>query len=179
MQSFLFKSLCENDFDLLYHWLQEPVINQWYARGKSWTFEDLKQKYLPRIKGKDNVPSFIIYKKERPIGFIQYYCLTDHLPEGIQDFNHSLFKSYQANELVGLDLFVADQDNRGKGWGRQILNCFMLKLPTTTKAVIVDPESNNHRAIRCYLNTGFQPTNYSEDKTYTLLIKLLNRNGAL
>ena len=173
MQSFQFKPLCENDFVLLYHWFQEPVINQWYARGIHWSFEDIKQKYLSRIQGKDNIPSFIIYKKERAIGFIQYYCLTKHFPEGIQDFNHPLFKSYQASELVGLDMFVADQDNRGKGWGEQILNCFMLKLPINTKAIIVDPDSSNEAAIRCYIKAGFQPTNYSKDKAYLLLLKTL------
>lgn len=175
MLSFLFEPLCESDVDYLYHWFQEPVINQWYARGQHWSYEDIKQKYLPRIQGKDNTPSFIIYKNEHPIGFIQYYCLSEHLPEGIQSFNHALFKSYQPHELVGLDLFVADQDNRGRGFGEQILNQFVLKLPLSTKAIIVDPDINNHRAIRCYVKAGFRPTNYSEDEAYLLLFKTISK----
>ncbi len=175
MQSFLFKPLCEDDFDLLYHWFQEPIINQWYARGKNWSYEDIKQKYLSRIQGKDNIPSFIIYKKECAIGFIQYYFLTEHFPEGIQDFSYPLFKSYQANELVGLDLFVAEQDNRGKGWGEQILSCFILELPINIRAIIVDPDSSNQQAICCYIKTGFQATNYSENKDHLLLLKSLSQ----
>jgi len=176
MQSFLFKPFCEDDFELLYQWFQEPVINQWYARGANWSFEDIRKKYLSRIQGNDHIPSFIIYKNEHPIGFIQYYCLTDHFPEGIKDFNHPLFRSYLASELVGLDLFVADKDNRGQGWGEQILNRFMLQLPINTKAIIVDPDLSNQAAIRCYIKAAFQPTNYSEDKTHLLLLKSLSQS---
>ena len=164
--------------DLLFHWFQEPMINEWYARGKHWSFEDIKHKYLPRVQGKDNTPSFIIYKEDRSIGFIQYYCLTEHLPEGIRTKNHPLFKSYQPNQLVGIDLFVADEEHRGKGLGTQILNCFMLKLPMSIKAVIVDPDSNNYKAIRCYVKAGFQPTNYSKNKAYLLLLKILPKTSS-
>ncbi len=173
MQAFLFKPLCENDLDLLFHWFQEPDINKWYARGKNWSFNDIKQKYLPRILAAEKIQSFIIYKNKLPIGFIQYYCLRDHFPEGIKGFNHSIFKSFQAEELIGIDFFLAYQADRGKGLGELILNCFIAQLPANTKAVIVDPESDNYRAIRCYLKTGFQSTNFSEDKVYLLLLKIL------
>ena len=73
----------------------------------------------------DNIPSFIIYKDEHPIGFIQYYWLTEHYPEGIQDANHLLFKQYHPNELVGIDLFLADQNNRGRGL--RVLTTFLRK----------------------------------------------------
>lgn len=169
----IFKPLCEADIKLLHHWFQEPIINQWYARNKYWSLDELNQKYLPRIQGKDNVPSFIIYNNNHPIGFIQYYCLSEHFPEGIRDFNHPIFKSYQSKELVGIDLFLAEQENRGKGLAKQVLKCFMSKLPLNTRAILVDPDSNNHQAIRFYIKAGFQATHYSDNKSYLLLIKQL------
>lgn len=48
-------------------------MHQWYARRKSWSLNEIKEKYEPRIVGKENVLSFIIYKDNDPIGFIQYY----------------------------------------------------------------------------------------------------------
>ena len=79
----VFKPLYKDDLLLLYQWFQEPTINQLYARGQAWSFKDIENKYLPRLTGHDNVPSFIIYSDHKPIGFIQYYCLSEHYPEVI------------------------------------------------------------------------------------------------
>ena len=70
-----FKTLHKDDLQLLYRWFQEPTINQYYARGQTWSLKDIGVKYLPRLTGHDNVPSFIIYSDNKPKGFIQYYCL--------------------------------------------------------------------------------------------------------
>jgi aminoglycoside 6'-N-acetyltransferase len=67
-----FKPLQKDDLQLIYQWFQEPTINQLYARGQTWSFKDIENKYLPRLTGYDNVPSFIIYSDNKPIGFIQY-----------------------------------------------------------------------------------------------------------
>jgi len=67
-----FKPLHKDDLQLFYQWFQEPTINQQYARGQTWSLEDIENKYLPRLTGHDNVPSFIIYSDHKPIGFIQH-----------------------------------------------------------------------------------------------------------
>ncbi|CAM3087932.1 aminoglycoside 6'-N-acetyltransferase [Legionella steigerwaltii] len=173
LESLNFKPLHEQDIILLYRWFQEPTINQWYARNKVWSLENIKKKYLPRIHGNDIVPSFIIYLEKQAIGFIQYYSFKDHFPEGILDTRNSLFHIYQPHELVGLDLFIAASDHRGKGLGKQILDIFTESLPNTFRAAAVDPEINNYHAIRCYEKAGFKRTGYSEDKDYLLLMKTL------
>lgn len=164
---------------LLYDWFQEPIIKQWYANGTSWSFEDINQKYLPRVQGKENILSFIVYKDKHPIGFIQYYWLMAHYPEGIRDKNHPLFKSYQPNELVGIDLFLADRNNRGMGLGTKILNDFIQDLPRSIRAIIVDPDATNHQAIRCYEKAGFKRTDYSEDENYLLLLNIRPVNNKI
>ncbi|WP_454785822.1 GNAT family N-acetyltransferase [Legionella sp. WA2024007413] len=173
-QSFIFKPLSENDLTLLYHWFQEPLINQWYARDQSWSFEKIQQKYLPRILGEDKVPSFIIYSGDLPLGFIQYYYLSDHLPEGVHHNNHPLFHCYSPHKLAGIDLFIASSNQRGKGLGKQILDSFVTKLPNTIDAILVDPQVYNHQAIHCYEKAGFTRTDYSEDNAYLILIKPLS-----
>ncbi|MBN9227499.1 MULTISPECIES: GNAT family N-acetyltransferase [Legionella] len=171
--SFNFKPLHEQDINLLYHWFQEPNINRWYARGMVWSLDMVTKKYLPRIYGQDNVPSFIVYLDKQAIGFIQYYCFKDHLPEGISHTKNALFQKYQPNELAGVDLFIAAGDNRGKGLGKHMLDIFTENLPNTFRAVVVDPAINNYQAIHCYEKAGFQHTEYSEDKDYLLLLKTL------
>ncbi|QMT60029.1 GNAT family N-acetyltransferase [Legionella sp. PC997] len=172
-KSFIFKPLTENDLILLYQWFQEPVINQWYARGKLWSLKDIKEKYLPRVLRGHNVPSFIIYINGLPLGFIQYYCLSNHVPEGIGHKNHPLFHLYQPNNLAGIDLFIASSNQRGKGLGQQIIESFITELPNSINAILVDPAVNNHQAIRCYEKAGFKRTNYSEDNSYLILLKRL------
>ncbi len=38
-----------------------------------------------------------------------YYCLQEHLPEGIANHTNSLFNRYSANEIAGIDFFIADK----------------------------------------------------------------------
>ncbi|AHE68093.1 GNAT family N-acetyltransferase [Legionella oakridgensis] len=94
MSHFKFKSLSEEDLILLYQWFQEPVIHQWYAGNKNWSFAAIKEKFQPRILGHEEVPGFIAYRNHVPVGFIQYYCLKSHLPAGIYRYNNPLFKRF-------------------------------------------------------------------------------------
>jgi aminoglycoside 6'-N-acetyltransferase len=165
-----FKPLHKDDLRLLYRWFQEPTINQQYARGQTWSLKDIEIKYFPRLNGHDNVPSFIIYSNNKAIGFIQYYCLSEHYPEGIQK-ESSLFKSHQPHQIAGIDLFVASPENRGQGLGVVIINQFINKFLSDFHLVVVDPNHDNIRAIRCYEKLGFEQSDYSENPGYVIMLK--------
>jgi aminoglycoside 6'-N-acetyltransferase len=170
-----FKPLNKDDLRLLYRWFQEPTINQQYARGQTWSQEDIENKYLPRLTGHDNVHSFIIYSDNKPIGFIQYYCLSEHYPEGIQK-ESSLFKSYHPNQIAGIDLFIATHENRGQGLGVIIINQFINEFLSHFRLIAVDPTRDNIQAIRCYEKAGFEDSNYSEALDYLLMIRTIDLN---
>lgn len=174
MNYFKFKPLHKNDLHLLYQWFQEPTINQWYARGKDWSLNEIKEKYEPRLSGKEYIPSFIVYKADVPVGFIQYYLLERNLSEGIQDSHNLLFKQYNQNELAGIDLFIATEAMRGKGLGKKVINQFIEEFLGKFAAVVVDPEVNNIAALRCYEKAGFQRTTFSENPYYFLMVKSLS-----
>lgn len=169
-----FKPLHKDDLLLLYRWFQEPTINQLYARGQTWSLNDIKNKYLPRLTGHDNVPSFIIYSDNKAIGFIQYYCLSEHYPEGIQKEN-SLFKSYNPNQIAGIDLFIAPHESRGQGLGVIIINQFINEFLPRFRLIIVDPNHDNTQAIRCYEKSGFERSDYSEDPAYCIMLKNIEK----
>lgn len=171
-----FRSLCKDDLPLLYRWFQEPTINQQYARGQIWSLKDIENKYLPRLIGHDNVPSFIIHLDNEAIGFIQYYCLSEHYPEGIQK-ESSLFKKYRPNQIVGIDLFIATHENRGQGLGVIIINQFINEFLSHFNLIAVDPNRDNTQAIRCYEKAGFSQSNYSEDPNYYIMLKILTLNN--
>lgn len=177
MKPFEFKPLHENDLELIHHWFQEETIKESYARGRSFTLEDIKNKYLPRIAGQENVPSFIAYHNNNPIGFIQYYCITENsLPEGVRSYNNPLFKKYSPNELAGIDCFIATAENRGKGLGCEIINNLITEFLLNFKAIIVDPNKNNEAAIRCYEKAGFETSTYSEDSDYLVMLKTTHQS---
>jgi aminoglycoside 6'-N-acetyltransferase len=157
-----FKPLHKDDLQLLY---------QQYARGQTWSLKDIENKYLPRLNGHANVPSFIIYSDNKPIGFIQYYCLSEHYPEGIQK-ESSLLKSHQPNQIAGIDLFIATPENRGQGLGVVIINEFLSHF----RLLVVDPNIDNIQAIRCYKKSGFEESHYSEDRNYLLMIRTIDLN---
>ena len=173
MKLFKFKPLHENDLVLLYQWFQEPTINQWYARRKHWSLEEIKEKYGPRILGKEYVPSFIVYMNNDPVGFIQYYQFKSGFPEGVQGHHNLLFKQYNQDDLVGVDLFIAEDNMRGKGFGVKMIHQFIEEFLSEFSAIVVDPEIDNIGALRCYEKAGFMQTTFSEDPNYFVMVKPL------
>ena len=169
-----FKPLHEVNLKILYEWFQEPTINQLYARGQSWSLRDIENKYLPRLRGQENVPSFIIHLDNKAIGFIQYYCLSEHYPEGIQKEN-ALFKNYHPEQIAGIDLFIATHENRGQGLGVVVINQFINEFLTHFRLVVVDPNHDNIHAIRCYEKAGFEQSNYSDDLAYCIMLKSIEK----
>src|SRR5688500_11834457 len=142
-----FKKLNENDLKLLHQWFQTPHVLKCYARDKKYSFEEIKEKYLQRINDA-SVPNFIIHAQDKPIGYIQCYYLTDHLPEGIVDYSHPLFNDFKPNELVGIDLFIADKNYLRTGFSSEALALFInTYLKEKFKAVLVDPLKQNITAI--------------------------------
>jgi aminoglycoside 6'-N-acetyltransferase len=169
-----FKPLREVDLTILWKWFQEPTINQLYARGQNWSLTDIENKYLPRLIGQDNVPSFIIHLDNNAIGFIQYYCLSEDYPEGIQK-GSSLFKRHYPNQIAGIDLFIATHENRGQGLGVVIINQFINEFLTLFRLVVVDPSHDNIHAIRCYEKAGFEQSNYSENESYCIMLRSIKK----
>lgn len=179
MNHFKFKPLKQDDLTLLYQWFQEPTINHWYAKEINWSQDEIKKKYEPRLLGHEPVPSFIVSQDNTPLGFIQYYALTDCLPDGIDDYNHPIFKQYQPKDLAGIDLFIASSTVRGKGLGALLINQFIVRFLTQFKAIIVDPNINNINAINCFKKAGFTETNYRQDSNHLVMIKPLGHLAPL
>lgn len=166
-----FKPLTMEDLEHAYHWFQEPLIQQRYARNQVWSLDDVLHKYQPRISGTENIPSFIIEIENHPVGFIQYYCLKEYLPEGVLRDDNPLFEKYSSGAMVGIDMLIAEEKNRGRGLGVHIINQFVLEFLMRYQLIIVDPEKNNLQAIRCYEKADFKKTDFSSNESYLLLVK--------
>lgn len=167
-----FKKLNENDIKLLHQWFQIPHVLKWYARDEKYTLEMIEEKYRQRINDA-SIPNFIIYDQDRPVGYIQYYHVTEHLPEGITDYSHPLFKDYKPNELIGIDLFIADENHLRTGFGSEALGLFInAYLKEKFKAVLVDPLKQNTAAILFFEKNEFRHIQSHDVNHDLMLLKL-------
>ena len=152
----IFEPLQQKDLEKLYEWFQTPFIKKWWCKDQIFSKEDIEKKYLPRLMGKENVPSFIIYLDNKAIGFIQYYILKDFLPEAVLDYQHPLFQEAKPEEIAGLDIFIGEAAYLNKGFAVNALREFSKKfIAKTFKIAVVDPWVDNHGAIHFFKKCGF------------------------
>lgn len=145
--NFVFKSLVLKDLPLLFAWFAQPYIAQLWPEPK--TYAEFETKWVENIK-RDH--KFIAYIDNKPIAYIQYYHVTD---KDRAAFSHSIIPE----PSVGCDLFIGDPGYLGKGYGTQLLQQFIhhvQQAESACKAMIIDPASDNYRAIVCYEKVGFK-----------------------
>lgn len=108
-----------------------------------------------------------------PVGYIQFYSITNYLPEGITDCNHPLFDDFKANELVGIDLFIADENYLGTGFSSNALGLFIhLYIKGKFKGILVDPLTQNRIANLFFERNGFRRILSQNSNHYLLLLKI-------
>jgi aminoglycoside 6'-N-acetyltransferase len=129
----------------------------------------IKEKYLPRINDA-TILNFIIHDHDKPVGYIQFYHVTDHLPEGIPDYSHPLFNDFKPNEIIGIDLFIADENYLHTGFSSEVLEIFInTYVNNKFKAILVDPLKQNTSAISFFERNGFRHI-MSQDNNHDLMV---------
>jgi len=161
MISIAFKPLKIEHIHLLYKWMQQPHVHQWWGEGRSWSLSEIKEKYKPYTHGykiqqgiKTPIHPFIIEFEKRPIGFIQFYRVSDFPRDGF-----SVENVWQEDKsLAAIDFYIGERDCIGIGLGTQALQSFLKDhVFKSFDACLVDPEKNNEAAIKAYAKAGFSP----------------------
>ena len=171
MSDIEFVPLTEIHLTLLYQWFQIPHVKKWYARDVNYTPEMIEEKYLPRIKDNKKIPNYIVTLDAHPIGYIQIYNLEYSLPDGVDSYDHPLFKKCPPNRIAGIDLFIAAEDNLEKGIGSAILAKFIKeKIINNFDLVVADPCKINRQAIKFFTKNGFEELSYINTQSDHLLL---------
>ncbi len=140
----------DNDFSLLEKWLTDPDVLQYYE-GCDNTFSRQKviEKFGPKASGEENVVRCISEYNGFPIGYAQYYKVTEagKIKYGITDLGNAF----------GIDLFIGEKQYWDQGIGTTIVIALLEYLFKVEEAysVYIDPQTWNERAIRCYKKCGF------------------------
>jgi RimJ/RimL family protein N-acetyltransferase len=149
---FDFPALTVADLPLIRQWLLEPHVRRWWADPPRDTYpDDELDKYRARVRGVDDLTEiFFIRQSGRPIGFIQSYRIDDH-----DEYGQALALDASA---AGIDLFIGEPAEIGKGLGPAIIRAFLRDVVFARYDVdecVIGPSVKNTSAIRAYEKAGF------------------------
>lgn len=135
----------EEEYALLLRWLSQNEISRFYGGNGAAEVASIKKHVQ-----KGDVCSCLILEEERPVGYLQFYEISD--PEEKQEL---LLSPYPL--AFGIDLFLGEPGNLGKGIGTQCMHmvCDYLFSEKHADALCIDPRVDNPRALRCYEKAGF------------------------
>ena len=142
------RHLQSGDKHLMAKWLSTPAVLEFYeGRDRSFTLEMVTEKFFKTEK--DIERCLVEYKNEK-IGYIQFYHVNDHT---------SKIDDYSDEEVVyGMDQFIGEIKYWNKGIGTLLVKAMLTYLIEHKQAtiVIMDPQVNNNRALKCYEKCGFK-----------------------
>ncbi|MDP9245371.1 MAG: acetyltransferase [Chloroflexota bacterium] len=141
------------DLPLVRRWLLEPHVRRWWADPPRAEYpDDELEKYRSRIRGDDlDTEIFFIRHRGRPMGFIQSYRIDDH-----DEYGEALALDAPA---AGIDLFIGEPAEIGKGHGPKLIRAFLRDVVFPTYDVdecVIGPSVKNTTAIRAYEKAGFR-----------------------
>lgn len=135
---FKFRLITHEDYPLMLAWLAKSHVREWWDDSDD-TLEKVRLHYGEKLA---DVKKFILVETkndvEKPIGFFQYYIVSD--------------------DTIGIDQFVGEADYLNRGVGAETIKIFieLIKRRHSPKTIILDPSPDNKRAIRCYEKVGFK-----------------------
>ena len=142
-----FNQISEKDLPIFFEWMNRTHVAKWWdghISKESFYKKFPKQLYDPSLK------FFFVSLNGENIALLQIYNATAQQKDG-----------WWLNEQKGtwgLDTFIADEKDLGKGHGsayiRQFIGEFSQKL--NVKKWIIDPDPSNIAAIKAYTKAGFQ-----------------------
>lgn len=139
----------EDDAPLLVRWLSDPQVLQYYeGRDRPHTPDMVKEHFYTRTE--ELTPCIVQYEGVN-IGYLQYYPVDDEerAEYGYDD---------PAEIVYGMDQFIGEIAYWDRGIGSLLVRSTVEYLTGRlgASAVVMDPQTWNTRALRCYEKCGFQ-----------------------
>jgi RimJ/RimL family protein N-acetyltransferase len=151
-------------YPLLRQWLGSPHMREW------WGDPDEELGFIrDMVEGRDTTRPYLFTLEGAPVGYIQYWFIGHHQNEPWTKDHPWLLELPAA--AIGVDLSIGHPERLSRGIGSAALAAFvaMLRAEGYT-SIIIDPDPNNHRAVRAYMKAGFRPVPHLEGRTGDTLI---------
>lgn len=160
-----FRRLNTNDFQLIFDWLNNSHVKQFWYPDSSFSFGEICNKYNKKIIEKKN-DMFIFTYKDKEIGYLQSYEI----------FDKACFK--QSKRMVGIDLFIGEIAYTYKGIGPLVIKDYIDNhVPKNFEIIGIDPAVSNPSAIHAYQKVGFKHVNteYNSHEKTELFYMIFDR----
>ncbi len=147
-EELIIRILEHGDKHLIIKWLSDNKVLKYYeGRNNPYDEDMVEEKFY---NGNTDETRCIIEYSRIAIGYIQFYPVSKKEFEayGCGNFQGAIF---------GMDQFIGGTKYWGQGIGKMLMKLminFLIKEKDAQK-IILDPQSWNKRAIRCYENSGF------------------------
>jgi len=143
------RSLERDDKHLIVKWLSDNQVLQYYEGRNNPHDEAMIEEKLYRENS--NEIRCIIEYSQIPIGYIQFYSVSD---EEREEYGYANFQG----TIFGTDQFIGEATYWGQGIGKVLMKSITNFLMTVKGAqkIVLDPQSWNQRAIKCYEKSGFK-----------------------
>lgn len=143
-----FAPLREEDLSMLHGWLTSAHVAEWWHPTPS--IAELRHDYILDAKQPNATHAYIVHLGDTPIGFIQLYI--------VMGSGGGWWESETDPGARGIDQFLAEESQLGKGLGRAMIRAFVERVFSDPSVTVVqcDPHPANERAIRCYVGAGFR-----------------------
>lgn len=137
-----------SEYLLLEKWCRQKEIYQFFEQ-RILNFSEIHAKYYPRTQMNAVCPVYVIEYDKIPIGIIQYKKLTQ-----VEQNEYNLC----VDNAIEVDLFIGEENYRGKGIGEQSIKLFIEMIATIypNYLIIMCPLINNTPAIKCYRKCEFE-----------------------
>lgn len=146
-----FRRLTMDDLPLIHHWRNMQHVRAFYGNPQGCSYEEVVEKYEPRIRGEQPTSCYIITLGDNPVGLIQTYLWRDY-PK------YAKFLDLQ-EEAASLDVFIGEEKYLHRGLGCSILRRFLQTIVFSDECIqscVITPEERNTSAIRAYEKAGFK-----------------------
>jgi aminoglycoside 6'-N-acetyltransferase len=143
------RALEEGDIQDLCRWLSDPAVLEFYeGRDRPLDPETARRCYLS--KQGNPVTACIVEWDGRPIGFAQFYPLDTA--------ERAAFGYDPVEPVFGMDQVIGEPACWNQGIGTTLVTAMAEYLRTAVGAgrIVVDPRTENPRAIRCYEKSRFR-----------------------
>ena len=142
------RELQDSDEGSLLRWLNDPRVLEFYeGRDRPFTPEMIREHFYEDME----CWRCLVECQGRPVGYVQYYLLEE---DGFSEYG----LQPEEGPVYGMDQFIGEPELWGRGVGRAFIGLMLRYLigELGAEAVVLDPHTDNLRAVRCYEACGFQ-----------------------
>ncbi|MFD2630155.1 GNAT family N-acetyltransferase [Oceanobacillus kapialis] len=142
------RSIQQKDEGSLVKWLSNPTVLEFYeGRDKPYNLSMVREDFYGE---EPDIHKCIVEHAGVSIGYIQFYEINERTSD---------LTGYDKKKTVyGMDQFIGEPSYWGKGIGTELVQSMLRHLLQRKLAdvVVLDPQTTNERAIRCYEKCGFK-----------------------